>query len=92
MSNTQKSKGTSRILIGIVCIGVILLIPWIVNNPAVVGASATKRELPVYCVERDDKVVSLTFDAGWGDVRLRHQFYNLNLRKSYALNDKLPLF
>lgn len=25
------------------------------------------RDLPIYCVERDDKAVSLTFDAGWGN-------------------------
>ena len=30
------------------------------------GASAA-RELPIYCVQRSDKVVSLTFDASWGD-------------------------
>lgn len=40
----------------------------IVNNPAVVGASATTRELPIYCVQRDNKVVSLTFDAAWADA------------------------
>ncbi len=27
---------------------------------------AQKRELPVYCVEREDKVVSISFDASWG--------------------------
>jgi len=27
---------------------------------------APKRELPIYCVERDDKVVSISFDASWG--------------------------
>ena len=30
------------------------------------GALAA-RELPIYCVQRSDKVVSLTFDASWGD-------------------------
>ena len=30
------------------------------------GAAAA-RELPIYCVQRSDKVVSLTFDASWGD-------------------------
>lgn len=30
------------------------------------GASAA-RELPIYCVQRNDKVVSFTFDAAWGD-------------------------
>ena len=27
---------------------------------------AHKRELPVYCVEREDKVLSISFDASWG--------------------------
>ena len=38
-----------------------------VFSPAVVGAAATKRELPIYCVTRDNKAVSLTFDAAWGN-------------------------
>lgn len=42
-------------------------LPWIINNPAIVGASATTRELPIYCVARDNKCVSLTFDAAWGN-------------------------
>ena len=36
-------------------------------SPRVVGASATERQLPVYCVQRDGKYVSLTFDAAWGN-------------------------
>ncbi len=43
------------------------LILWTVNNPAIVGASATKRELPIYSVEREGKYVSLSFDAAWGN-------------------------
>lgn len=39
----------------------------VVNDPAIVGVSATKRELPIYCVKRDNKAVSLTFDAAWGN-------------------------
>lgn len=39
--------------------------------PAYVTASAPQRQLPVYCVQRDYKVCSLTFDAAWGDVILR---------------------
>lgn len=45
----------------------ICALPWLINNPAIIGASATKRELPIYCVERDNKSVSLTFDAAWGN-------------------------
>ena len=32
-----------------------------------VGTQATERQLPVYCVERSDKVVALSFDAAWGN-------------------------
>jgi polysaccharide deacetylase family sporulation protein PdaB len=39
----------------------------LLNSPAIMGASATKRELPIYCVQRDNKAVSLTFDAAWGN-------------------------
>ena len=40
---------------------------WAVNTPAVVGVSASKRELPVYCVQQDEKIVALSFDAAWGN-------------------------
>ncbi len=38
-----------------------------VNHPAVVGASATTRQLPIYCVQKDYKVLSISFDAAWGN-------------------------
>ena len=47
----------------------VVAIFWAVNSPAIVGASASSRRLPVYCVKRDNKAVSLTFDAAWGDER-----------------------
>ena len=31
------------------------------------NAAASAKELPLYCVDRDDKVVALTFDAAWGN-------------------------
>ncbi len=37
-----------------------------VNVPAVV-VSASNRQLPIYCVERDQKMVSISFDAAWGN-------------------------
>ena len=45
----------------------VILMFFIINDPAIVGASAVKRELPIYCVRRDNKAVSLTFDAAWGN-------------------------
>jgi polysaccharide deacetylase family sporulation protein PdaB len=38
------------------------------EGPAAVAASAAARQLPVYCVQRDQKVCSITFDAAWGDA------------------------
>lgn len=40
---------------------------WTTNSPAVVGVSAGDRQLPIYCVQRDDKAVALSFDAAWGN-------------------------
>ena len=45
----------------------IALIFWAVNSPTVVGASAAQRKLPIYSVERDDKTISISFDAAWGN-------------------------
>ncbi len=40
---------------------------YVVSHPAIVGAAAATRQLPIYCVQRDQKVVSLSFDAAWGN-------------------------
>lgn len=37
-----------------------------VNAPSAVRASVATRQLPIYCVERDQKVCSISFDAAWG--------------------------
>ena len=37
-----------------------------VNYPAAVSAAASTRQLPIYCVQRDQKVCSISFDAAWG--------------------------
>ena len=37
------------------------------ESPRFAAASAAQRQLPIYCVERDQKMASLTFDAAWGN-------------------------
>ena len=37
-----------------------------VSYPAVT-ASAAQRQLPIYCVQRDQKMISVSFDAAWGN-------------------------
>lgn len=39
----------------------------LVNHPSIVGAAATARQLPIYCVQRDQKLVAISFDAAWGN-------------------------
>ena len=46
---------------------IIIIVFGLVNDPEIVGASAVKRSLPVYCVQREEKTVALSFDAAWGN-------------------------
>lgn len=56
-----------RLVSGLGMVLAVLLIFWSVSSPAIVGVSASQRSLPVYSVERDDKTISLSFDAAWGN-------------------------
>lgn len=49
--------------------GVILALAifWAVNSPPSVAASVATRQLPIYCVDRSDNVISISFDAAWGN-------------------------
>ncbi len=48
----------------ILAVALIFLIP---GTPAILQTGAAARQLPIYSVQRDDKCVSLTFDAAWGN-------------------------
>lgn len=50
-----------------VCLTLAALMFCLVNYPAAVGASAAARQLPIYCVQRDQKLVAISFDAAWGN-------------------------
>ena len=45
----------------------VALIFWLVSSPAIVGVSAAQRQLPIYSVQREDKVIAISFDAAWGN-------------------------
>ena len=38
-----------------------------VGGSGFVSASAAKRQLPIYSVEREEKVCAISFDAAWGN-------------------------
>jgi len=63
----MKASKKKKLISGSAMLLLVVLIFSLVNSPAIVGAAATTRQLPIYCVEREDKVASLTFDAAWGN-------------------------
>ena len=62
----------------------VILIFWTVNSPVLVGVSASQRQLPVYCVQRQDKVVAISFDAAWGNEDTQTLIDILNKYKVHA--------
>lgn len=57
-----------KLITGVALLLVVAAIFWVVSSPAIVGVSAAARKLPIYSVEKEEKVVSLTFDAAWADA------------------------
>lgn len=64
LDKIKKRKALVSALSLVLLVGIIF---WAVNSPAVVGASASERQLPIYCVQREDKIVAFSFDAAWGN-------------------------
>lgn len=56
-----------RVLSVLACLAAAAGIFYVVNFPPAVGAAATTRQLPIYCVQRDQKLVAISFDAAWGN-------------------------
>ena len=56
-----------KLLAVLACVLAAAAMFYIVNYPEVVSAAATKRQLPIYCVQRDQKMVAISFDAAWGN-------------------------
>lgn len=51
----------------VACLCLAAAIFYVVNYPAAVGTASASRQLPIYCVQRDQKLVSISFDAAWGN-------------------------
>ncbi|MCD7776968.1 MAG: hypothetical protein LUH47_00425 [Clostridiales bacterium] len=55
-------------VLGAVClIGLLGIKPLMLSKAASVAAA--KKALPIYCVDRDDNKIAISFDAAWGAVR-----------------------
>ena len=49
------------------CYLVALVCQYSINKSIPVSATVGDRELPIYCVEKEEKQIALTFDAAWGN-------------------------
>ena len=56
-----------RALAAIAAVAAVAAMAAVTNLPSAISASATTRQLPIYCVDRDQKMVSISFDAAWGN-------------------------
>ncbi len=63
---TQKARHAAAQIGLILCLAAISTTYIVGLNQPATAVVARKRELPVYNVERDDKVVAISFDASWG--------------------------
>jgi len=54
----------------VVCFSIILIVSIIKLVPTAVAATQSSKKLPIYSVDRSEKIASLTFDAAWGNVIL----------------------
>ena len=60
-------KRHKRIIYAVGSVLLVVLIFLVSGTPGWISASASSKKLPIYCVRRDDKCISLTFDAAWGN-------------------------
>ena len=67
MKGTKIIYLKKRMLAAVACFAAAVGMFSVVNHPSVVGAAATERQLPIYCVQKDYKVAALSFDAAWGN-------------------------
>ena len=80
----DKIKNRKAVISAVSLVLFVGIVFWAVNSPAVVGASASDRQLPIYCVQREDKTVALSFDAAWGNEDTQALIDILNKYKIHA--------
>ena len=67
-----KPSKSASILSGVIACAIAAAVFYAVNYPAAVSTAATTRQLPIYSVERAQKVCAISFDAAWGEGKVRH--------------------
>ena len=70
LSKLLRGKHSKKWTVAAAC-AVGLLLACLSIVPKAVMTATTQRDLPIYCVQKDSNVCSLTFDAAWGDAKVR---------------------
>ena len=67
--NVLKKVRAFSLKVKILMLCSVLVVAGLISVPVanVISATAVKRDLPIYCVEKNTKVLSLSFDAAWGN-------------------------
>ena len=67
----EKEKIAAFIKAGLIALSALLLLAigfyYLPKSVEVMSRAKSQKELPIYCVNREDKKVSLSFDAAWGN-------------------------
>ncbi len=64
----QKNVIWTVLILAVFVVGFLTIAPQVFHA----NSSVNGRNLPIYCVETDEKKVALSFDAAWGNDRLRY--------------------
>jgi polysaccharide deacetylase family sporulation protein PdaB len=67
-----------------VCFAIVFIIALARLIPTAVDAATHARKIPIYCVDKSEKVVSLSFDAAWGNEDTQALIDILNKYKVHA--------
>lgn len=87
-------SGKKLLFIAAICVSVCLIGCLAIGMGKTMAAASTKRDLPIYSVDRKEKVCALTFDAAWdnGTMRKNHKILIMMrkaavvLKVSYKMN------
>lgn len=63
----MRKNVTLRILLIIVILFISIIYTSVTNNISIIEVFSAKKELPIYSVDTEEKKISISFDAAWGD-------------------------
>lgn len=72
----NRKRLNTKVLIRVIGVLLIILAIMMLSNmlieKTIATLSSSKKQLPIYCVDTEEKRVAISFDAAWADVIYRH--------------------